>query len=667
MGSSIGWPLAVLAILAFAVLFSMHYQYPGLFMDSVNPEYLASRILYHASAQYNHVSIVPGNLIHDRFPVLAGSFYHGPLQLYTSLPIYYALDTTITSARVAQGMYGVAILLVSAGLLRRSGMPAAIAFVVLLLLAVDPAFMQIFKTQALSTVWPLSLLLASVYINERWALSGRAPKAWELIASGALAGLAFFSYFIYLFFVPAILLHLLMASRSVPRKKGLWKVFVVYSLGYLVGCIPYFIGFGLLFSRFDGWASFFAYLTGAANDLQVTNQGVGWAHRFIKLSTSWKIAMDDSWVSLMVFQQAGATFLGAWKPLLLAMISLLGVVAGRHGPGERRLPLFFAAAWIGFILMALPLGSRLDGHHYVVLLPCLYLSAAFSARALLARDYRSAPKELAPIVLGACMLLLSCEAIFTQVAFQGRLVRTRGVGAYSATINDLSTTALKHPDEVYAFPDWGFFMPFAFLTHGKVAYKVDPAVSRENVLDSVCKGRPFNLVRAGDGWVGRDAVASLDVKRASARTLVPEMVPQTQRYSHQDGSPIFEVHRFELAKGQDAGFCGIYALPRCSLSVAARGAGLDATPCSMSLCPNTPPEAVQIAWQSGDSNIESTEIWVSSNATSPKKLWMKVAGSGKATTGPWAGPGNVFELRQAGSGKPLATRTLGGLECRTSR
>lgn len=666
-GSTTGLVLAIMAIVTFAVLFGLHYQYPGLFMDSVNPEYLASRILYHASAQYNHVSIVPGNLIHDRLPILAGSFYHGPLQLYISLPIYFALDTNIMSARVAQGMYGVAILAVSAALLRRSALPIAIALPVLLLLAVDPAFVQSFKTQALSTVWPLSLLLASVHITERWAIEGRSPRAWELVASGLLCGLAFFSYFIYLFFAPAVLLHLLIAWCATPRDRGLWMTLLFHCLGFLTGCIPYFVGFWLLFQRFDGWQSFFAYLTGAANELQVTAQAtVSLAAKAAKLFASLKMAMDDNWVSLMVFQQFGATILGNWKLLLLASISLLGVVAGQRGRGWLRLPVFFAAAWLGFLLTALPLGARLDGHHFVVLLPCLYLGAAFSARALLGREYHALPRELASVLLGASLLLLSCEAVLTQLAFQKRIQQTRGVGAYSSTINDLSNAALKYPNETYAFPDWGFFMPFAFLTQGKVAYSVDTVVTRENVMKSICRGRPFNLVRAGDSWVGPAAARSLDEKRAAARGLVPGLVPRTLRYHHQDGSPIFEVHRYELAEGTDPAFCGVYAPPKCSLTAAVPGASLDAKPCSMSLCPNTPAKAIRIAWRSGDAAIGSTEIWVGANAESPKQLWIAGAGSGSATTGPWSGPGNVFELRQAQTGKALATLTLGGLECGAS-
>ena len=104
--------------------------------------------------------------------------------------------------------------------------------------------------------------------------------------------------------------------------------------------------------------------------------------------------------------------------------------------------------------MALPLGTRLDGHHFVVLLPCLYLGAAFSAHALLARQYRAIPREFAAVALGGLFAVLAFDAVQTQRTFQQRLVQTHGVGPYSATINELSANALRHPHEMYAFPDW---------------------------------------------------------------------------------------------------------------------------------------------------------------------------------------------------------------------
>ena len=268
----------------------------------------------------------------DRFPILAGSFYHGPLQLYASLPIYYALDTTITSARLAQGLYGAAILLLAAGLLRRHAVPMVVALCTLLLLAVDPAFMQSFKTQALSTVWPLGLLLASVLLTERWALAGRAPRIWELMAAGVLAGLAFFSYFIYLFFVPALVLHLFLAWRATPPHLSFWSAAAFALVGFLLGCIPYFVGYGLLYSRFDDWAGFYAYLTGAAQQLQVTSQASsGLTAKAANIILSTGSAANDNWLSQMVFREPGKNILGDWKAALLALISFLGVVFGQRG------------------------------------------------------------------------------------------------------------------------------------------------------------------------------------------------------------------------------------------------------------------------------------------------------------------------------------------------
>ena len=208
-------------------------------------------------------------------------------------------------------------------------------------------------------------------------------------------------------------------------------------------------------------------------------------------------------------------------------------------------------------------------------------------------------------------------------------------------------------------------MPFAFLTGGEVSYNVDPQVTKESIMESVCRDKPFNLVRAGDGWTGLPARASLDDKRAQAAALVPGLLPRTYRYNHQDGSPAFEVHRYELSDEQGPGFCGIYAIPKCALTANAAGAKVQATPCMLSMCPNTPGRVVNVQWDSGNPQV-SVEIWVASNVQSPRKLWAVGAATGSAATGPWAGPGSVFEVRQADTQQVLASLTLGGQACRTS-
>jgi hypothetical protein len=75
----------LLSLSVFATSFARDWRLPGLYMDAINPEYLAPGILHPGRAvEY----ILPGNKVFgDRFPVFTGTNYHGSVQLYAVLPI----------------------------------------------------------------------------------------------------------------------------------------------------------------------------------------------------------------------------------------------------------------------------------------------------------------------------------------------------------------------------------------------------------------------------------------------------------------------------------------------------------------------------------------------------------------------------------------------------
>jgi hypothetical protein len=208
-----GWA-ATAALATFWLVFGRDLALPGLYMDSINPEYLAVRALNPAAIANVPAWVLPGNLLFDRFPVLAGSYYHGALQYYLALPVYALLGTDIVSARLVQGLYGSLVLAALVLVAWRFRVNAVIAAGALVLLAADPSFNIGFRTQVYNVVLPLALLLPAIALAARWGEQGRPPPRWQLVACGLLAGLAFFCYFVYLMFVPVLLGWLLLRLRA---------------------------------------------------------------------------------------------------------------------------------------------------------------------------------------------------------------------------------------------------------------------------------------------------------------------------------------------------------------------------------------------------------------------------------------------------------------------
>ena len=72
------------------------------------------------------------------------------------------------------------------------------------------------------------------------------------------------------------------------------------------------------------------------------------------------------------------------------------------------------------------------------------------------------------------LLLVGCMNIYQQSIFFRQLEATGGSGKMSNAQTRLVEDAFASPENtVYLFPEWGFFMPFAFLTGNTKPYELD--------------------------------------------------------------------------------------------------------------------------------------------------------------------------------------------------
>lgn len=668
--------IAIVAATIFCVVFSINLRYPGLFMDSINPEYLAPLILDPNGSHDMFAYALPGNMIDGRFPVLAGSFYHGPLQLYLSLPVFAAFGTDIIGARVAQGMFGLLLFLSVAALLRQQRVRLPLLAAGLGLLVADPTFVQSFKTQALSTLWPLCMVLMAAWLIERRAAIGRPTGIAIPIMSGVLAGLSFFSYFIYLFFLPAQIAHIALCARAGGAKKPAIDI-GAFLAGFAIGCLPYILGYALMAATL-GSEGIGEFLAGNGRNLVAPPPGDVLSSTYLvaRIGGLIEATVSDAWLTMTIFSSEGSSALGIFKLLLLLTLVAIGLFA-RTRDGRGRTFFFAVGCLLSFVVLSSPVATRLHGHHYVILLPLFYLAATLALEMI---AERIPAQRMHRVVVALLPIALLVDNVYAHLAFQRKLEVTHGVGDYSAEINRLAEDALQEgKNDLYLFPDWGFFMPFAFQTGGRVAYVADESSDdaiRRRVLGAICRGRNVALVRAGNGapdsrldpllakkngWVGDAARRSLLERRADAGALVSGVVPTTSGYALPDGSPVFDLHRFPaFSDPETEPVCEGMAVPQCKLDIGKPDSSLVATPCAIDRCPTSGLPEVTLAWKApGARNIE---IWVGSRG-GEKKLWVAGASTGQDKTGPWANSGTEFEMREAGTGTVLATLRLGGSGC----
>lgn len=126
-------------------------------------------------------------------------------------------------------------------------------------------------------------------------------------------------------------------------------------------------------------------------------------------------------------------------------------------------------------------------------------------------------------------------------------------------------------------------------------------------------------------------------------------------WAQRDGVPVFQVARFGggWACGKPEPGDGL-------AGSAAPAVALD--PPAFPACEFlAPASVVRVRWHAG-SDVQAVAITVTEPGTTARG-WSVGATRGVAQTGPWAVPGMAFTLRDAASGRALASAVLGSAPC----
>jgi len=405
---------ALLILLAFAFAVAWQIQWPGLYMDAVNPDYLVVDVL-HGVRDAHPIWILPGNLIAGRFPLLT-SLYHGTLQVWLALPFVALFGASVTTLRIAQAAAGAAILLLMfAWLRRRGGAPAWLAALPVLALALDPVFVYAFRTQLYIQLSPVALLLGAILSGTRAldpsnALPPSSRRRWLFVA-GLCFGLSVFGYFIFAFFAPVLGIALLMAQRrSGPTRLPWWQTVACSTLGALIGTMGYWYGYARIAGAQGGLRGFVDYFATYQNSLSAFERHRDVAETLRYFASLIEAVFSNAWQHSLMFRESWPEPGSTLKSLLLLVLpALLWIVAEmrKRGSGELRLTL---ALFASYPIVALLFGDRLSGHHFVVLLPLAYLALAWGLFGLF--PSRSSRLHAVPTAaLGAIFALVGLEVI----------------------------------------------------------------------------------------------------------------------------------------------------------------------------------------------------------------------------------------------------------------
>ena len=504
----------------------------GIYFDSVFPDYLSVHVL---NSKIDNPTM---NFPYIGIPLL-GQLYHGTVTVFLQIIVVGLLGkASLFSLRLCNAIWCSLACISMYFLMRKIHIRRTIVLFSEVCLIFNIALFMILKTQYYikvpGTAFTFLAFLAFVSGKKR-------EKSFRYaLISGLLAGLAFYSYFIYLFFVPAyIYLYL--------KEKKIYNLFCFFG-GFCVGCLGYFIGYSellifiidmplsekkvyLVITIFLLMSIAMLFIIISYKDIWFKKQGGGIFLTIIEcllclvevLFVGVVICKNNYIIKEFMSSQLNSLNvsgykIGLWRRIRVLVEYTIGIftdvcetrVLGKHitilseffliaiiillcylvflmlidkGLEEtcKKIIKSILAFLISFYCMALFFASRMGVQHFVPIFFIGFIILGYGTEIVFSRTKRIWENRLGYVVSVVIMLFPIEINCINLLNIHNYLKSNDCVNYFSKQINDLAYEALNAYDmgeeEFYIFPEWGIMAGFNYLTNNQINY----SLSLENI------------------------------------------------------------------------------------------------------------------------------------------------------------------------------------------
>lgn len=473
-------------ICALFVLLSIFYlDLPGLYMDSVNPDYMA----LHMSRPENVPSwTYPDNaavsaLFHEpyRYPVL-NSLYGTCLPAYIYFFISKLMGSGTVCIRILHLVYCIGILYACYQLLQTAMNHSKFAFWGTLFLALDTTMVFVSRTQYYLQLFPHLFFLPAILILLFQAedIVQRKENKRKVFMASVLMGLGASSYFMFAGYYAFLLIMLCIVC--VLSKRKMFKLVLNSIVGFLIGYFPFLYGHLSILVQ-SGVHGYLDTLKG----LRVYGIEEGQTSIMERVIHFFKMLLEMSGGNTIIYGMTGKAIGNKWQFLFFGLFLCLFfwsaiLIIKEYHRGKYRmfyskeimLVAMLDTIVVAHFVMALLIGTSLGYQHYVMLLPVMYMIMALMVF-LLNRVFLTAGREndffqknRRRVVIAGLVVTMSFSFIRIAKGYQN-ITGTNGMGYYSGTVNDIGNYLrnVTTEDDVIVCPQWGYWMGVAIITGGE--------------------------------------------------------------------------------------------------------------------------------------------------------------------------------------------------------
>jgi hypothetical protein len=517
---------AALYAVIFAILLALVItlgNHPGLYFDAIFPDHIALQVLHPQEEQFR---------MQIAWPWLC-QLYHGNVGVWlTALSVLITGTTSVLQHHIVYALVAACCVCLLYRVLTHEvlGVPRWWAAAVVVLLACWPSLLTIIITQFYMCLFGTACILWGTLLLFNWMKDKSRSRA--LWGSYLLFGLAFYSYFNFLFFLPALLI---VTAYHLKRENCLtFDRLVPPLIAYLAGCGFYVLGYsqralddagvaitaprrilllavfclllaGLFVAfvkkirlRFPllglyavgavAWAvAVLPRMSAHLESLQVLGvTPTTFAGKLAKIVSDYGSILSGKYAEEMIYGQAVVTL--PISPILVvaavaAVTLVLEILAKQYDWRWKAA----GGTMLLFFCCCVVFGSRMQPQHYV---PILFVTAALLCLCLLSMvrsvgELLGGRKHASGVKVAALVLTVLAVAfnVFNQTQIIRQIHLTGGEGKWSGELTELAEDALAHQaageQELYLFDQWGFYAGFNYLTMNRVPFLAEV---KEDVL-----------------------------------------------------------------------------------------------------------------------------------------------------------------------------------------
>lgn len=465
----------VWAALAVFLVVSLRYiELPGLYMDSVTPDYIASWLLAKQGEQ--PAWIYPDNILAGpyRLPLL-NSLYGGNVVAYIGLVFFQCFGFSISSVRLFHVFLGGGLIVAFVFALMQLRVRRWVALVFGVTLACDPTYVLAWRTQYYLQLFPLFFFFLSIALLCREA--DKAVKGKAIFISGLLLGLAAWSYFIFAIYAAVVICWFRFSDADV-RSRNMTKFL---ALGFAVGVCPYIYAH-LSIIIHQGWEGYLSTLRGLQTAYGVVDRDQGLMARIAHVANRLYGLLGGRDIETQVFGSGEvAMCLPALGFLLVfgwaVAVGIWMWMARRRWSGIAGL---LGVIFLTHLAFGLIVGKPLGLQHYIMLIPLsLFFTALVVSEAL---EFWLGNKLAVRSCQFAALLICGCSA-YAGNLIMSRVGRDESRGFYSSAINSaIAYARAEGRDSLLVFPQWGYWMGFVTALGPK--YSVFQSTGLDEIVES---------------------------------------------------------------------------------------------------------------------------------------------------------------------------------------